>query len=164
MEKTNLKKELLEYLKVIVTTVLITLVVLYFVQVSRVVGSSMEPNYHNGNIVLVNKRFYPISCCKYGDVVVAKADFGFGSEQIIKRVIGLPGDTISQKGSTLYRNGKALKEDYINEVMDNDNFSVTVEEGHVFIMGDNRNDSADSRVLGSVDYNDIVGNVFLKLF
>ena len=65
-KKIDIKKELLDYLKVILITVVITYSILYFIQISRVVGDSMEPNYHNNNIVLVNKKFYSYSNVKYG--------------------------------------------------------------------------------------------------
>ena len=94
-KKQSLKSTIWEYVKVVIVTVILTYSLLFFVQVSRVVGHSMDPTYHNGEVVLVNKRFYKLSDVKYGDVVVAEVNFGDGDEQIIKRVIGKPGDTIS---------------------------------------------------------------------
>jgi len=166
-EKTSFKKELLEYVRVIMVTVIVTYIILYFVQVSRVVGTSMMPNYHDGQIVLINRRFYSYDKADYGDVVVAKVDFGDGEEQIIKRIIGKEGDTIAYDASEheLTRNGEVLSEEYIYEIMaDYDDWSYTVGENQVFIMGDNRNNSSDSRIIGPVDFEDITGNVFFKMF
>ena len=88
-KQVNMKQSIMEYVKVVVVTMILTYLVLYFIQISRVVGVSMQPTYNNGNIVLVNKKFYSYSDCHYGDIVVADVDFGSGkSEQIIKRVIG----------------------------------------------------------------------------
>ena len=70
MEKEDIKKSLFEYMKVIIITVVLTLGVLHFIQISRVVGSSMEPTYHNGNIILVDKYFYKRGTPSYNDIVV----------------------------------------------------------------------------------------------
>lgn len=72
MEKESIKESLFEYIKVIIITVVVTLGILYFIQVSKVVGASMEPTYHNGNIILVDKFFYKRSSPQYNDIVVVK--------------------------------------------------------------------------------------------
>lgn len=162
----ELKKSLLEYIKVILITVVVTYAILYFVQISRVVGSSMENTYHDGNIVLVDKVFYKQGDPSYNDIVVVKYDVSSNHDQIIKRVIGLPGDHLEMKDNQLYRNGQLLKEDYILEPMvDNEDFSYDIPEGKVFVMGDNRNKSVDSRMIGYIDFDDeVVGRVFFKVF
>ena len=151
MEKEDIKKSLFEYIKVIIITVVFTLAVLYFIQISRVVGASMEPTYHNGNIILVDKVFYKKGQPSYND---------------IKRIIGLPGDHIEMKDNKLYRNGELLNEDYIKEAMvGNEDFAYDIPEGKVFVMGDNRNNSIDSRMIGYIDFDDqVVGRVFFKVF
>ncbi|MBM6800701.1 signal peptidase I, partial [Coprobacillus cateniformis] len=113
MEKEDIKKSLFEYIKVIIITVVFTLAVLYFIQISRVVGASMEPTYHNGNIILVDKVFYKKGQPSYNDIVVVAYHVSPGEDQIIKRIIGLPGDHIEMKDNKLYRNGELLNEDYI---------------------------------------------------
>ncbi|MCD7809065.1 MAG: signal peptidase I [Erysipelotrichaceae bacterium] len=162
MDKEEIKKSLLEYIKVIVITVIITFIFLHFVQISRVVGSSMEPTYSNGNIVLVDKVFYKSSEANYDDIVIVQ----YEDEQIIKRVIALPGDHIEMIDNQLYRNGELLQEDYILEDMaGNEDFSYDIPEGKIFVMGDNRNNSLDSRAIGYVDFDDdVIGKVFLKVF
>lgn len=164
MEKEDLKKSLFEYVKVIIFTIVITFGVLYFVQISRVVGSSMEPTYHHGNIILVDKVFYKQPA--YNDIVVVEYPVSINEQQIIKRIVGLPGDHIEMKDNQLYRNGELLKEDYINEPMvGNKDFSYDIPEGKIFIMGDNRNHSVDSREIGYVDFDEqVVGKVFFKVF
>ncbi len=164
MEKEDLKKSLFEYVKVIIFTIVITFGVLYFIQISRVVGSSMEPTYHHGNIILVDKVFYKQPA--YNDIVVVEYPVSINEQQIIKRIVGLPGDHIEMKDNQLYRNDELLKEDYINEPMvNNKDFSYDIPEGKIFVMGDNRNHSVDSREIGYVDFDEqVVGRVFFKVF
>ena len=94
LEKVELNNSFLEYIKVIIITVLVTYSVLYFVQVSRVVGSSMEPTYQNGNIILVDKFFYKRSEPEVNDIVVVEYPVSDNENQIIKRVVGIGGDHI----------------------------------------------------------------------
>ena len=161
MEKNDFKETLLEYIKTIVGTIVVTLLVLHFIQISRVVGDSMLPTYHSGNIVLVDKVFYDIEDVKHNDIVVAK----YVDEQIIKRVVAIPGDHIACIDNQLYLNGELLDEPYINEKMEYKDFAYDVPDGKLFIMGDNRNHSIDSRVIGYIDFEDeIIGRVFFKVF
>lgn len=166
MEKKDYKSSLLEYAKVIIIAAVITLGILHFVQISRVVGSSMEPTYHNGNIVLVDKVFYKRSQPQYDDIVIVKYHVSAGEDQIIKRVVGLGGDRIEMKDNQLYRNGELLEEDYIQEAMvGNEDFAYDIPEGKIFVMGDNRNRSVDSRLIGYIDFEDeVIGRVFFKVF
>ena len=102
---------------------------------------------------------------KYGDVIIAKCNILGQQRQIIKRVIGKQGDTIECIDHELYRNGKKVNETYINEQMTDTNWTYTVPKGDVFIMGDNRNHSTDSRYIGAVSFKkEIVGKVFFKAF
>lgn len=161
MDNESFKKTLLEYIQVILISVVTSFIILYFVQISRVVGISMEPTYHEGNIVLVDKVFYKQSEPEHNDIVVVK----YGNEQIIKRVVAVSGDKLELKDNELYLNGELLEENYINEKMENNDFSYEIPEGKIFVMGDNRNHSIDSRIIGYIDFeDDVVGKVFLKVF
>ena len=165
-EKKATKKVILEYIKVIVTTVLISYMVLSVFQLSRISGSSMEPQYQDDDLVMIEKMFYKMSQPKYDDIVVASYQNEFLEETlIIKRVIGLPGDKIEFIDNQLYRNGKLIKEDYINETMIQEDMKINVPKNTVFLLGDNRNISKDSRVIGCVDIEeDIIGKVIFELF
>lgn len=154
----------LENLKVIIITVIVTFVFLQFVQISRVHGTSMENTYHEGNIVLVNKIFYKRDQPQRNDIVIV--DYRSGDEEtyIIKRVIGVGGDHIDIKDNTVYVNNQQIDEIYIKEAMFTEDLSLDIPEGKIFVMGDNRNSSLDSRKLGVFDFeDDVIGKVFFKV-
>ncbi len=164
-KKISLLNELLDYVKVIVITVVVTLTFLQFVQISKVVGDSMLPNYQEGNIVLVDKVFYKMGEPKVNDIVVVEYEHNGMKDQIIKRVIGVAGDRIEMKDNQIYRNGELIDEYYILEMMYGESdFVYDIPEGKIFVLGDNRNISLDSRELGYFDFDeDIVGKVFFRV-
>ena len=168
MEETvkSKKRVLLEYLKVIVITLIVTYGVLYFVQISRVYGTSMVPTFHEGNIVLVDKVFYKRGEPERNDIVVVDyRDANQNETFIIKRVVAVGGDHLEIKDNQVYLNGELLQEDYINGTMtNNEDMSIDIPEGKVFVMGDNRNNSLDSRRLGYFDFeDDVIGKVFFTV-
>lgn len=160
------KNALLEYVKVIVITLVITYAVLYFFQISKVYGTSMLPTYHEGNIVIVEKVFYKNSEPAYNDIVVVDYVDSRGDDTyLIKRLVGVGGDRIEIRDNQLYRNNELVEETYIKETMQAENMVVDIPEGKVFVLGDNRNVSLDSEELGYFDFDkDVVGKVVLKLF
>ena len=165
--KEERKKIFLGYIKLIIITLVVTNVVLYIVAPSKVIGKSMEPKLQDGDYVLLLKQAYLFSTPNYNDLVVI--DYNPDSldvRYIVKRVIGLPGDELVFKDCKLYRNGELLEEDYIKEAMiDQPNQTIIIPEGKVYVLGDNRNYSVDSRHFGYIDIDDhIVGKVLFKLF
>ncbi len=146
--------------------------VLVFSFLGRVIvvdGSSMVPTLHHGDLLLLQGIGYTP---EQGDIVVLTKEFQNVDTPIVKRVIATGGQTvhIDYSTSTVYVDGVALDEPYINELMrmpmGETITDVTVPEGSVFVMGDNRNNSSDSRVpeLGTVDERYILGEVLLVLF
>ncbi|MDO5812657.1 MAG: signal peptidase I [Bacillota bacterium] len=163
-KKDNELSELLDLLKVIVLTMIGTFIVLQFVQVSRVNGSSMENTYFQNNIVLIDKVFYKRQQPKRNDIIIVDYDDGLDDTLIIKRVIAVGGDHLDIINNEVYINGKKIKENYIKEKMDTEDLSVDIPKGKVFVMGDNRNHSLDSRKLGYFDFkDDVIGKVFFKI-
>lgn len=174
--------DLYSFVQCIIESVLTAFLLLtFFVNVSVVVGDSMNPTLENGDRLLVSHS----DSIKYGDVVAVWAanlnnrDTGEKGELIVKRVIGLPGDVIDIDDSgTVYRNGEALQEEYVNsfEVYENKgnaSFPLTVEDNCVFVLGDNRNHSTDSRFVkagdsdiyvGCIDQRCIMGKAVFRLF
>ena len=116
--------------------------------------------------MLVDKVFYKHSEPKRNDIIVVDyKDTNLNETFIIKRVIGISGDHIEIKDNELYLNGELLEEDYINSAMTNtEDMVVDVPKGKVFVMGDNRNNSLDSRKLGYFDFEeDVIGKVFFTV-
>lgn len=116
-------------------------------------GKSMYPTYHTGSFVLVDTLFRPGNA-EYGDVLV----FHKQDHTLIKRVVGLPGDHIECVGGILFRNGKVIDEKYVKKTSKKE-FSYDVPSGELFMCGDNRSNSYDSRYFGPVGYYRIVGRV-----
>ncbi len=129
-------KELIPYVVILVVVVLIRTFLVTPVIVS---GESMVPTLKDGNLMILNKR----AKLKRFDIVVIDT----GKEEIIKRVIALPGETISYKNNTLYINGKKVEEKYSYGITD-DFESVKLKKDEYFVMGDNRQNSLDSRYFG----------------
>ena len=122
----------------------------------RVDGRSMEPSFHHGEYVIVNKLAYRFGEVERGDVIVFPSPVTQG-EDLIKRVIGLPGDRIEVHGGRVFVNGQALDEPYVMGPTSRDQPETEVPVGMVFVMGDNRNDSSDSRSWGPLPIGDILG-------
>ncbi|MFW6006469.1 MAG: signal peptidase I [Halanaerobiales bacterium] len=152
-----------EFLQSLVIAGVLAFFIITFVAQSFVVdGRSMEPTLSNGERLFVNKFIYRFHPPERGDVIVFNPQ-GSSNKKYIKRVIGLPGDTINIKDGKTFINGKPIKEEYINESMDGNFGPYQVPDESVFVMGDNRNHSADSRfpnIVGFVDYDSISGKAF----
>lgn len=123
-----------------------------FFQVAVVKGESMEPTLHNGQFLLLQTGFLKEDTIKRGDIIVASKEAPKKLE-IVKRVIGLPGDHLEILENRVYINGEQLEEGYLREEMKTGDIDMVIPEGKLFVMGDNRNDSADSRMesIGLVD-------------
>lgn len=154
------KKELGKFIGTIVCGIGVGVLVSNFL-VCRVTveGVSMNPTYATGDILLVSKRGIP----DRGKIVT----FNRKGKNYIKRIIALPGDTLSIKDSKVYVNGNMIQEDYINEKVFNGglitDFECTLNESEFFVMGDNRNYSIDSRSFGVICKDEIIGIKLIDL-
>ena len=165
-ERRGFKYLLRDVLSVVVSAVVIAVALKAFVVDSRIVPTgSMIPTIHDGDRVIILKLPYFFGKTpKHQDVVVFAAPEEFeNDEDLLKRVIGLPGDTVEVKDGLVYVNGVALDEPYINEPPVKDFAKVTVPDGCYFMMGDNRNHSRDSTqwIDPYVPFTDIKGKVIL---
>ena len=142
----------------------ISMAISFFISFPVVYGQSMESNLHEGDVLFLNKTCYRgTEDPERFDVVVAKGS----NYYIIKRVIGLPGERIRVVNGQVYINGELLNDPYAREDTKDGgiaNEEYLIPEGHFFIMGDNRNESADSRVIGAVPFENILGKCEKFLF
>lgn len=148
-------KEIIPYIVIIVVVVLIRT---FLVTPARVDGESMESTLYNGEVVLLNKIDLKTKGLKRFDVVV----FKYNKDLLIKRVIGLPGETVEYINNELYINYK--KVDIPFEFEDTKDFKYEVPNNEYFVLGDNRDNSKDSRYFGSINLKNIKGKVSIILF
>jgi len=155
-------KELVPYIIIIVVVVLIRSFIITPVMVS---GSSMKPNLQDKEILLERKIGYNENTFKRFDIVVIKE----GKEEIIKRVIGLPGEHVSYKKNKLYINDELVEENF--KFYDTVDFNLEeicscskIPEGKYLVLGDNRPVSKDSRVIGLIDKEDILGKTEIRIW
>jgi signal peptidase I len=164
----------LNRMKAFFREVLLTLaiaIVLFFglqlmVQSYIIKESSMEPNFYEGERLLVNKVTYRFNGPQMGDVIVFHPPPPYNQEgtNFIKRVIALPGDTVEVRGEAVYVNGVKLDEPYVTQRPDYTLSLETVPEGSYFVLGDNRNVSNDSHTGWVVPRQNIVGRAWIILW
>lgn len=161
MEKTRNKR--LSMMKEVLQTVLLAFIIAVVVNqmtaVTLIVGHSMDPTLDDGQRLMVNKMVYRTHMPSYGDVIVFYPD-GKDGLTYVKRIIAVEGDKIEIKNNVVILNGDILDEPYINEPMWTENMEeITLMNGELFVMGDNRNNSTDSRVIGPIRIEDIIGRL-----
>ncbi len=151
----------------ILVTILAVVFIRAFVLESSVVdGTSMEPYFYDEDSVLLDKLFYKYFEIDRFDVIVFEKNISSEEKFLIKRVIGLPGERVKMEYGTLYIDDKAIYEYNDLDIVTNDFEEVIVPEDSYFVLGDNRNNSLDSRSasVGFIAKEDIVGRVFLRYF
>ncbi|WP_446899803.1 signal peptidase I [Clostridium sp. LBM24168] len=132
-----------------------------------VIGPSMQPTFSDKDIVFMEKISTETGHINRGEIVVFNSH-DENEDNYIKRVIGIPGDKIEIMSGKVYLNGKILAENYLPEgVITESNSAVTkyvVPEGYIFVLGDNRQNSTDSRIIGPVNLKDVKGHVILRVY
>ncbi len=127
-----------------------------------------EPNY--GDVVIINSDVLDTTTIKdqFLESPIIRSISGGNSEgeetYWVKRVIGKAGDTLQCRDGIVYRNGEALEEEYLDSSIQNNFGPITIEEGHLFVMGDNRNGSKDSRNIGPVPTENVLGKVVMRFY
>lgn len=151
---------------IVIAVVLALLVNTYVAQAMKVPSGSMLPTIQLGDRLIVEKMV-GLTDFQHGDIVVFWPPIDGNKDRFVKRLIGLPGDTIQIKDGALYRNGEKVDEPYVHEKMTYTYGPVTVPPDHYFFLGDNRNNSMDSHMWQKtpfVDKKDVIGKAVFRFF
>jgi signal peptidase I len=151
-----------ELIEAVLPALMIVLVInIFAAQATRVDGQSMEPTLHNSERVIIEKVSYRLHAPERGDIIVLRRPSG-AVEPLIKRVIALPGETVAIHDGQVFVDGEPLDEPYLDQTTQGDMEALVVPEKNVFVMGDNRHASNDSRSFGPVPYGDIIGRAWVR--
>lgn len=167
--KTSLKEHFVDFFQTLVVFAAIaTVIYLFIAQPHKVSGLSMFPNFHDGDYIITDKVSYRLGPPQRGDIVVFKNPLN-ESQHFIKRVMGLPGETIKVQAGHLYINNKLVDEPYLKSgVITNqgsflkEGVNVTIPEGSYAVIGDNRQFSSDTREWGLLPKEKIIGKVLIR--
>lgn len=157
-------------IKDILIALVIVVIITAIIKPTIVKEHSMDPTLQENNYLLINKLAYKVGEEQRGDIIVFESELeGEDGENrlLIKRIIGLPGETIRIQDGEVYINGTMLEEDYLNDgTTSGEVIDYVVPEGHFFVMGDNRLVSIDSRSkeVGCVPEDAIMGKAFVRLY
>jgi len=154
-----------EFVKVLIISVAIVLPIrAYVAQPFIVSGSSMEPNFHDGEYLVIDELSYQFRKPERGEVIVFRFPLN-PREFFIKRIIGLPGETIQIENSKIIIDGSLLSEPYLPATFETaPDTKVTLLENQYFVLGDNRGHSSDSRVWGVLERSKMMGRALLRLW
>ena len=155
-------KEVLEVVAIALVTVFI--IRHFLVQPFLVSGASMEPNFSDGNYLLIDEITYRFREPERGEVIVFRYPNN-PATYFIKRIVGLPGETVELKDGKIFANGEFIEEDYLpDSLQSRDNLSTKLKADEYFVLGDNRSHSFDSRNWGPVNRDKIIGVARLRVF
>ena len=163
----NTLLEVISWIFGIIVVIFVAFVLVFFFGIqTKVIGLSMEPNLKNGQTIFVNRFIYMVTKPKKDDVVVFLPNGNRNSHHYVKRVVGIPGDTVQISSGKLYVNGEIVEDEFdkIAESGLAEN-EIKLGENEYFVLGDNRNNSEDSRSanIGNVKSNTIIGKAWLHL-
>ncbi len=160
-ERVTLRAILREVIETAFMTLVIFLLVRMACQNFRIEGHSMEANLHDGQFLIVNKLVYYVHPPERGDVIVFHSPAN-PNKDFIKRVIGLPGEEVEMTDGVIYIDGVRLEETYLSNRGQRSWGPQVVGEFEYFVLGDNRNNSSDSRSWGMLDGNAIIGKAWVS--
>lgn len=164
----KLKKEIIDWVKTIAISLVLAFLIVQVIKPTIVSGESMYPTLNDKDYLILNRLSYKFGEVERGDVIVFRTDLkqDNGKEKdLIKRVISIPGDHLVIKDSQVYINDKLIEEQYIDNAYTSGDIDIVIPKGKVFAMGDNRENSKDSRSndVGLIDESDILGEVLVRL-
>lgn len=169
--KSQIRRRVLLWVRDIAMAVLVAILIMQFVRPTIVQQHSMEDTLHENDYVFLNRQAFNFGEIKHGDIFVFKYIPPLGSTEseknLIKRAIGLPGDEVSIRDGNVYVNGEAIddsytKDGYTDGYMD----PMKIPDGYIFALGDNRQNSFDSRdpMIGLIDMRDVIGKAVFRVF
>jgi len=164
-----MKKEIFEWIKTIVISILVALMITAFVKPTIIQGFSMEPTLSENDLLIINRFLYNRGEPQRGDIVVFESnqlDDDGNHKLYIKRIVGLPGEKIEISAGKVYINSQILSEEYTAENYTHGNIHETIPNNKLFVIGDNRGNSMDSRnpEIGLIDFEAVVGKAFMRLY
>ena len=164
MAKNKIAKEILEWaLTIIIPVVAALLIHQYLFTFARVDGTSMLDTLHENNIMGVSRLHYRLNEPQRGEIITCNYPED-GNKLFVKRIIGLPGETIEIREGTVYIDGEPIAETYLTRVDDQSMDPITLAKDEIFVMGDNRPVSRDSRAVGPLTLDEIYGRVLFVTF
>lgn len=154
-----------EFVKVVIISLVIVIPIrTYVAQPFIVEGNSMEPNFRDGEYLIIDELSYYFKPPQRGEVIVFRYPLN-PSEFFIKRIIGLPGETVDIKNNKLFINGDLVNEGYLPQnLQTGPDETIKLQENQYFVMGDNRTVSSDSRTWGALPKNNITGRALIRLW
>lgn len=164
MDLRNITEFIKDASKYIMVIIFVLLFFIFVMGLQQVIGPSMNPTLNEGDIIITNKFIYRFKSIERNDVVVISQD----EKYMIKRIVGLPGEKVEYQNNDVLINGKAYKETFTNS--ETEDFTIqdlgydVIPEDMYLVLGDNREDSLDSRTFGLISKNQIIGKAWIKIW
>ena len=164
MDLRNITEFIKDASKYIIVIIFVLLFFIFVMGLQQVIGPSMNPTLNEGDIIITNKFIYRFKSIERNDVVVISQD----EKYMIKRIVGLPGETVEYQNNNVLINGKAYKETFTNS--ETEDFTIqdlgydVIPEDMYLVLGDNRENSLDSRTFGLISKNQIIGKVWIRIW
>lgn len=164
MDLRNITEFIKDASKYIIVIIFVLLFFIFVMGLQQVIGPSMNPTLNEGDIIITNKFIYRFKSIERNDVVVISQD----EKYMIKRIVGLPGETVEYQNNDVLINGKAYKETFTNS--ETEDFTIqylgydVIPEDMYLVLGDNRENSLDSRTFGLISKNQIIGKAWIKIW
>lgn len=156
----NTKKLIKEFIPYLIIIIVVVLVRSFLFTTVRVNGDSMETTLHDGNVMILDKINVKLNGIDRFDIIVFNTS---SDKKLIKRVIGLPGESIECRDNKIYVNGKEINNSYATgKTTDFD--LITIPKDNYYVLGDNRENSVDSRVIGTIDSSNILGHAIFTIY